>query len=62
MKLLSLIIVLRCRSKKLREAALMLPNRWDASVPVGADEDENVEQRKWGEPRQFDLMYKLIGI
>ena len=27
----------------------------DASVPVGADEDENVEQRKWGEPRQFDF-------
>ena len=33
---------------KLRDAALMLPNMCDASVPVGADEDENVEQRKWG--------------
>ena len=40
---------------KLRDAALMLPNMCDASVPVGADEDENVEQRKWGEPRQFDF-------
>ena len=27
----------------LRNAALMLPNMCDASVPVGADEDENVE-------------------
>ena len=40
---------------KLRDAALMLPNMCDESVPVGADEDENVEQRKWGEPRQFDF-------
>ena len=40
---------------KLRDAALMLPNMCDASVPVGADEDENVEQRKWGEPRQFNF-------
>ena len=39
----------------LRNAALMLPNMCDASVPIGADEDENVEQRKWGEPRQFDF-------
>ena len=41
--------------ESLRNAALMLPNMCDASVPVGADEDENVEQRKWGEPRQFDF-------
>ena len=40
--------------ESLRNAALMLPNMCDASVPVGADEDENV-QRKWGEPRQFDF-------
>ena len=33
----------------------MLPNMCDPSVPVGADEEENVEQRKWGEPRQFDF-------
>lgn len=41
--------------ESLRNVALMLPNMCDASVPVGADEDENVEQRKWGEPRQFDF-------
>ena len=40
--------------ESLRNAALMLPNMCDASVPVGAD-DENVEQRKWGEPRQFNF-------
>lgn len=28
-----------------------LPNIMDADVPDGADEDENVETRKWGEPR-----------
>ena len=48
--------------ESLRNAALMLPNMCDASVPVGADEDENVEQRKWGEPRQLILNQKHIGI
>ena len=41
--------------ESLRNAALMLPNMCDTSVPVGADEEENVEQRKWGEPRQFEF-------
>ena len=39
----------------LRNVALMLPNMVDASVPVGADEEDNPENRKWGEPRQFDF-------
>ncbi len=30
-----------------------LPNVPDASVPVGADETANVEQKRWGVPRQF---------
>ncbi|MFK3724359.1 serine--tRNA ligase [Pseudomonas monteilii] len=34
---------------------LTIPNLPDASVPVGADEDENVEVRRWGTPRQFDF-------
>ena len=33
---------------ELQQVALMLPNMCDPSVPVGADEEENVEQRKWG--------------
>ncbi len=32
-----------------------IPNRPDASVPIGRDETENVEVRRWGEPRAFDF-------
>ncbi len=32
-----------------------LPNLLDESVPVGATEDDNVEVRKWGEPKVFDF-------
>jgi len=35
--------------------ALNIPNLPDASVPQGADEDENVEVRSWGTPRVFDF-------
>lgn len=34
---------------------LTIPNLPDASVPVGADEDGNVEVRSWGTPRVFDF-------
>jgi seryl-tRNA synthetase len=34
---------------------LKIPNIPDGSVPVGKDETENVEVRKWGEPRDFDF-------
>ncbi|HSW63001.1 MAG TPA: serine--tRNA ligase [Dissulfurispiraceae bacterium] len=34
---------------------LTIPNLPDASVPAGRDETENIEVRKWGEPRQFDF-------
>jgi seryl-tRNA synthetase len=32
---------------------LLLPNIPHESVPLGKDETENVEVRKWGEPREF---------
>lgn len=35
--------------------AYMLPNMCDGSVPVGADENDNVENRRWGTPREFDF-------
>ncbi|TWT23454.1 serine--tRNA ligase [Luteimonas marina] len=35
--------------------ALGVPNLPDASVPPGADETQNVEQRRWGTPRAFDF-------
>ncbi|MEW5746019.1 MAG: serine--tRNA ligase [Nitrospirota bacterium] len=34
---------------------LNIPNIPHKSVPVGKDETENVEVRKWGEPRTFDF-------
>jgi seryl-tRNA synthetase len=34
---------------------LNVPNLPNQSVPVGKDETENVEVRKWGTPRQFDF-------
>lgn len=37
---------------------LGLPNLPDASVPVGKDEDENLEVRRWGTPRDFDFEIK----
>ncbi len=36
-----------------REISLGLPNLPDASVPDGADEGANREERAWGEPRLF---------
>jgi seryl-tRNA synthetase len=35
--------------------ALGIPNIPDASVPVGKDEADNVEQLRWGTPRSFDF-------
>ena len=35
-----------------------LPNLPDDSVPVGADEQANVEVRRWGQPRAFDFSPK----
>jgi seryl-tRNA synthetase len=37
---------------------LAVPNLPHESVPVGADENANVEVRKWGEPRKFDFPVK----
>ena len=37
---------------------LSLPNLPHESVPVGADEDDNVEIRRWGTPKAFDFEIK----
>ena len=39
----------------LRTFALGMPNLPDASVPDGRDENDNREERRWGEPRAFDF-------
>lgn len=37
---------------------LAIPNLPDESVPVGADEENNVEVRRWGTPKAFDFEVK----
>ena len=41
--------------EKTRLFLLNIPNIPHESVPVGKDETENVEVRKWGTPREFDF-------
>ena len=41
--------------QKTNDFLLMVPNIPHESVPVGKDETENREVRKWGEPRSFDF-------
>lgn len=39
--------------KELRELLLSIPNTPSPTTPVGADENENVEVRKWSAPTEF---------
>ena len=41
--------------EKTRNFLLNIPNIPHESVPIGKDETENRETRRWGEPRQFDF-------
>lgn len=43
---------------RLNELLMSIPNLPHESVPVGRDENDNVEQRRWGTPRQFDFEVK----
>ena len=45
----------RTLSGALRETLSGLPNRPETDVPVGPDEDSNVEVRRHGEPTKFDF-------
>ena len=44
--------------KKLTEIMLTIPNIPDKSVVIGADENDNPEQHKWGKPIKFDFTPK----
>ena len=44
--------------KEIEMHAMSIPNMPDESVPVGADEKENVEVLIWGVPRSFDFPIK----
>lgn len=43
---------------KITETLMQLPNIMHESVPVGKDENDNVEVRKWGKPPDFDFKPK----
>lgn len=45
----------RIIEEKLRETLLEIPNTPHESVPVGANDSENVELLKFGTPREFDF-------
>lgn len=40
---------------EIRDISLAIPNTPDDSVPVGKDENDNVEVKRWGTPREFDF-------
>ncbi len=41
--------------EELRELELQIPNLFDSSVPIGADENANRVERSWGEHPEFDF-------
>lgn len=41
--------------KKQNSILLNIPNLADSSVPVGKSEEENVEVKRWGQPKIFDF-------
>jgi seryl-tRNA synthetase len=41
--------------EKTNDFLLNIPNIPHETVPIGKDESENVEIRRWGEPKQFDF-------
>jgi seryl-tRNA synthetase len=44
--------------QQINSIAMSVPNLPDESVPIGADENDNVEVRRWGTPRTFDFEVK----
>ncbi len=44
--------------EQLRNFMLRIPNIPNSSCPIGKDDTENKEMRKWGMPREFDFEFK----
>lgn len=51
----NLDVEIRTFDQQLQQILLAIPNIPDESVPIGIDESDNVELRRWGEPRQFNF-------
>lgn len=43
---------------EMEKVTLYSPNLADESVPIGKDEEDNVEVRQWGVPKEFDFPVK----
>ncbi|WP_145477107.1 serine--tRNA ligase [Yersinia similis] len=43
---------------EIRDLALSIPNLPDDSVPVGKNENDNIEVSRWGEPRKYNFDVK----
>ena len=43
---------------EIRSLSLGVPNLPDESVPIGLDEEQNVEVLRWGSPKEFDFEIK----
>ena len=54
-KISALDAELRDVESKLRDLLLHIPNMPDKSVPVGVDDTQNPEIRRWGTPRTFNF-------
>ncbi|MBR1807055.1 MAG: serine--tRNA ligase [Selenomonadaceae bacterium] len=54
-KISALDAELRDIEANLRDLLLHIPNMPDKSVPVGVDDSQNPEIRRWGTPRTFDF-------
>ncbi len=44
--------------QRLNHLLFTIPNKLHESTPIGKDEDDNVEVRRWGEPKKFDFEVK----
>ncbi len=51
-------IELQETQQEIKNIVMGIPNLLHESVPVGRDENENVEIRRWGKPREFDFEVK----
>ncbi|RJR24345.1 serine--tRNA ligase [Candidatus Microgenomates bacterium] len=57
-ELASLEEALKLTSAELEDTLWKIPNPALPDVPVGKDESENIEIKKWGEPRKFNFEVK----
>ncbi|WGS65159.1 serine--tRNA ligase [Marinitoga aeolica] len=54
-KIKELELKMREIEDKIHIKLLYIPNIPDETVPIGKSEDDNVEIRKWGKPKEFDF-------